>query len=442
MIVSQVGNKPTQYAPRPLGGAPSKKSVKQRGKTSCPKLNQKLNATTLSKINLRTKRKVTTRSLSQLKTITRATKSTQAFQALSQKENISPEAKGVYTAAAVILGKVARCKTFSAENIKKAIIEGLEKVNENKGTLKGTVALYDAQEDGEAYKSNEQKKSTHGTSALKGLTKWDQEKEKPIAKVEGTNEGIKLCKKIGIDGRTELPQKEALPNPQNPTNIKIDFSSSKKTEGENKISYSFCFKNEKSEEKTVQDLTITCPEDFKIENYNKQLEREINTYSKNVSIHQLEPGTVLVRVFGKEQSIMSSCWCNANDNTSAVTEAKDLYNTLAVKPEWNGDGNLGIFVVPEGVNIYVAEGKIASQIGTYAEYQTETTDKSINGEKQTKISEKSYYYVFEGGGTQLNILTPNDNDNFAGVTNQKIFKQTMFVFRDDEMINPEKLTIE
>lgn len=364
------------------------------------------------------------------------------FEALIKK-NISPEAKGVYTAAAVILGEVAKCEIFSAENIQKAITEGLKKVNENKGTLKGRVALYDAQEDGEAYKPNKQKKSTHGTSALKDLTKWDQKEEKPIAQAEGTNEGMKLCKKIGIEPKTEKHEIENLPNPQNPTDFKINLDIPIKTEGENKISYSCNAINKDNEIiKTAQNLIITCPKDFKIENYIKQLKREFYTYSKNVNIHQLEPGTVLVRVFGKGQSIMASCWCNANDTTSAVTKAKDLYNTLAVKPEWNGDGNLGIFVVPEGVNIYVAEGKIASQVGTYAEYQTETTDKSINGENQTKISEKSYYYVFEGGGTQLNILTPNDNDNFAGVTNQEIFKQTMFVFRDDEMINPKKLTIE
>ncbi len=31
---------------------------------------------------------------------------------------------------------------------------------------------------------------------------------------------------------------------------------------------------------------------------------------------------------------MSSCWCDIADDSSTVTKAEDLYQKLAVKPEW------------------------------------------------------------------------------------------------------------
>ncbi len=160
--------------------------------------------------------------------------------------------------------------------------------------------------------------------------------------------------------------------------------------------------------------------------YSAQINRESNTFSGDVRIYKLEPGTVLVRVFGKGQSVKASCWCRADDSNSSVTCAKDLYEKLAVKAEWNGDGNLGIFIVPEGADIWVAEGKIAAQAEKY------TGKTNVNG----KDVQGKHTFLYEGGGTQLNILTPNapsQGTSFAGVEPQ-IFNQCMFCFRNDNMI--------
>ena len=110
---------------------------------------------------------------------------------------------------------------------------------------------------------------------------------------------------------------------------------------------------------------------------------------------------------------------------------------MAVRPDWNGDGNLGIWVIPEGVDIYVAEGKIASQVGPYSEFEMQPTDIVINDVKQNEKHQNDFFYIFEGGGTQLNILTSNSG-SFADM-DSSIFDKTMFVFRDDEMIDPNKL---
>ncbi len=166
---------------------------------------------------------------------------------------------------------------------------------------------------------------------------------------------------------------------------------------------------------------------FDPKKYNRQLSRESSTFSGDVHIRKLEPGTVLVRVFGAGQSVKTACWARLDEVLSSVTCAQDLYKNLAVKAEWNGDGNLGVFIVPEGVDIWVAEGTIASQAEKY-------TAKVGEGEKG-KQQESTFLY--EGGGTQVNILTPDAAGTFAGVA-PEIFDQCMFCFRDDGIVKEEQ----
>lgn len=121
-------------------------------------------------------------------------------------------------------------------------------------------------------------------------------------------------------------------------------------------------------------------------------------------------------------------WCRLNDPTSSFTSADDLYKKLAVKPEWNGDGNLGVFIVPKNADIWVAEGKIASQKEEYYEFREGSDGKM----EQTK----GRHCLYKGGGTQLNILTPNESQHgnpyveFAGV-DSKILNDCIFCFRND-----------
>ena len=168
---------------------------------------------------------------------------------------------------------------------------------------------------------------------------------------------------------------------------------------------------------------------FEPKKYSGQLDYESNTFSGKVTIHKLETGTVLVRVFGAGQSVKTACWARLDDDKSSVTCAQDLYKKLAVKAEWNGDGNLGVFIVPEGVDIWVAEGKIASQA---EKYTVEV------GEGEIKDKQESTF-LYEGGGTQVNILTPDAAGTFAGVA-PEIFDQCMFCFRDDGIVKEEQFT--
>lgn len=129
---------------------------------------------------------------------------------------------------------------------------------------------------------------------------------------------------------------------------------------------------------------------FDIGAYSSQLEYEYNQFSGDIEIKKLEPGMVLVRDFGQGQSVKGSCWCLAADLNSAVNCDKDLQTRLAVKPSWNGGGNRAVFVVPqEPPPIYVA-------VGTIAQQENDSDYKNI--------------VYHPGGGTQYNILTPNDCD--------------------------------
>lgn len=154
----------------------------------------------------------------------------------------------------------------------------------------------------------------------------------------------------------------------------------------------------------LTDTSIHWPEDMNDKTKEKhlpQLSREINTFSGSITIRRLLPGEVLMRDIGKEQSVKASCWTKGNGK-DFVHNGQCLHQNLAVKPEWNGGGTLAIFIVPNEGEFYVAEGKIASQ-------EIKGADGSC---------------VLKGGGTQLNILTPNSK-NFSD--NEEIFNKCVAV---------------
>jgi hypothetical protein len=157
----------------------------------------------------------------------------------------------------------------------------------------------------------------------------------------------------------------------------------------------------------------------------KQLNSDADTFSGDIHVHKLEPGTVLVRVFGQGQSPLRPCWCRADDSTSSVTCAKDLLEKLAVRPDWNGDGNMAVMIVPNDVDVVVAEGKIGAQICTY---------KIEVGVGEKVVQEKDF--IFSGGGTQLNILAKDQSNGyppFAGDSAGVLKNNCMFCFRDTDM---------
>lgn len=73
---------------------------------------------------------------------------------------------------------------------------------------------------------------------------------------------------------------------------------------------------------------------------------------------------------------------------------------------------------------------LASQIGIY----TKSSEASDEREDVKVIS-----YIFQGGGTSLNILIPlNGSSNFAGIS-KKIWKACIFTIGHNDMMNSERI---
>ena len=356
------------------------------------------------------------------------------------------DATKVYDALSKILAKVAELSDFSADTISTSLNEALtdpelgysltdKDISEGRAmkiNKEPTVGKYDPDIDG-TERRKDQIKSEQGYPTPDVWTK------DPDAKAQAHGECMSRCTEAGLKSGRE----------KNPKNVKIDEDYLRKfqkgTVGVNIRGH--------------HPYRISWPKDFDVSAYSGQIAYESNTFSGDVKIHKLEPGTVLVRVFGQGQSVKTACWCRADDATSSVTCAQDLYKKLAVKAEWNGDGNLGVFIVPEGVDIWVAEGTIASQIETY------TGNVQVNGRDR----KQKHSFLYEGGGTQVNILTPNppeqsqvegpveelhpelpDNPKllervgkrpsayatFAGIY-PDVFEKCMFCFRNDGIMEPK-----
>lgn len=331
---------------------------------------------------------------------------------LAQQPDISREAKAVYQH----LGDILRTATerignnFSADHIATEL-SSVFSIRSELFALSGTgeVGMYDSKKDGEfGYGKSS---SDHGYPA-------------PIA----PESCVQCCttNKVLNYGKT-VPKNAELPNPPNVACVKswcpaesqinlakVDLDSYDDM-GDEEYRYHL-----KSDGELGQEMVVLGPAKEKMQSYIRQVQDEFDQFSGNVHIHKLAPGTVLVRVFGQGQKAVGSCWCNVTDSKSSVTCAEDLYTKLAVKAEWNGDGNLAVFIVPDDIEVYVAEGKIASQIGKY----------TTRSKEETKYETSTdHVFIYEGGGTQLNILTPTGDAHFGG--SEKITECCMFCLRDD-----------
>lgn len=289
-------------------------------------------------------------------------------------------------------------------------------------------------------------KSEQGNPAPGPWTKNPITEEWDVPVDVGQKQCFASLKNAGIGAQPlnasgEAPEvKEVLENAPYPQNVAwCDFS---KIPDSELSGHRYEFEDKNSGKKT----TYTWEDGIDPKKFSAQIARESNTFCGDVRIRKLEPGTVLVRVFGQGQSVKASCWAKLDDDSSSVTCTQDLYKKLAVKAEWNGDGNLGILVVPEGTDIYVAEGKIASQAEKYA------AEVKRNG----KNTQQQFTFLYEGGGTQVNILTPNlprqeqvegpvtekgnkplAYETFAGIY-PDVFEKCMFCFRNDNIIAPKQ----
>jgi hypothetical protein len=90
----------------------------------------------------------------------------------------------------------------------------------------------------------------------------------------------------------------------------------------------------------------------------RQLYRDQENFSGAVTIRTLEPGEILVRCCQQNSQEPGGWWVKIQDMPLSMA---DVRVGIAVLPEWNQNGNLEFFVVPEGSNIVVLEGLASSQ---------------------------------------------------------------------------------
>ena len=377
------------------------------------------------------------------------TSAIEACNRITQQPGISPEAKAVYQRLGDIL-KEAFPQTngdFSADHIATALSSALKtRTNLSTAGGTGTVGMYHPDADGTEGGAN-QTRTTHGVPAPNAWEKNESTGEWDVPVDLGQKQCLTSLGKAGISavsvgkvGQESMSVDDVLKNAPHPQNLGgCDFSKIPEDElSAHRYTFQEKIATDKTDKTPPKTTTYTWEAGFDPKKYSGQLAYESNQFSSDVRIHKLEPGTVLVRVFGKGQSVKAACWARLEDVESSFTCAQDLYKKLAVKAEWNGDGNLGVFIVPEGVDIWVAEGTIASQAEKY-------TAKVGEGEKG---KEQKSTFLYEGGGTQVNILTPNSTPEmeekeepvfFAGVA-PEIFAQCMFCFRDDGIVKEEQFT--
>ena len=126
-----------------------------------------------------------------------------------------------------------------------------------------------------------------------------------------------------------------------------------------------------------------------------------------ITVRPLYPGEILVRCCQSDPSQdpaqqrarkePGTWWVDVADMPLSVS---DIRSGLAIRPDWNQDGNLEFFVVPEGCNITVLEGLASSQCLTK------------NNHRFVKLLTNTYYPNFP---PQLNFV---DGQYLIGGTNQ------------------------
>lgn len=320
--------------------------------------------------------------------------------AIATNPKSSPEARATYGTLATVLTTVQTKidsdfgGNYTQENIQKALQQAVAKFSDlSRAGGTGTVGMFDKKTDD----YNPEKKTWGATTGK--ASSWG----KPQL-------SIKVCEELNIP-QTIPADKSHKANPKTNT-TSDDFKTDRQTGGT-------IFRGD--------GFSIRCDEGIEPKNYIKQFNRDIESFSGDVHVHKLEPGTVLVRVYGQGQSPLRACWCRLDDSTSSVTKPEDLLTKLAVLPNWNGDGNLAIMVVPESPEVVVAEGVIAKQKGQYSAPSEVNHEFIETGE-----------FVFQGGGTQCNVMThdlPEGQNGFPPFANDPEGKLNgcMFCCRDTNL---------
>ncbi|MDR0445016.1 MAG: hypothetical protein LBG98_01885 [Puniceicoccales bacterium] len=88
------------------------------------------------------------------------------------------------------------------------------------------------------------------------------------------------------------------------------------------------------------------------------IEEYANCFSNGIVLRQLHGGEVIVRCCQGGASEPGSWWVSLQDFPLSLQQLRE---NLANLPNWNQDGNLEFFVVPEECNITVLEGVVAAQ---------------------------------------------------------------------------------
>jgi hypothetical protein len=90
----------------------------------------------------------------------------------------------------------------------------------------------------------------------------------------------------------------------------------------------------------------------------QMLHREQINFSNRITVKKLEAGEILVRCCQLGSLEPGGWWVRIQDMPLSIVDVRD---GIAVKGEWNQNGNLEFFIVPEGCNIVVLEGPTAAQ---------------------------------------------------------------------------------
>jgi hypothetical protein len=91
--------------------------------------------------------------------------------------------------------------------------------------------------------------------------------------------------------------------------------------------------------------------------YDVEVKRVYHSFSNHLNRHTLQGGEVLVRCCQLNSPEPGAWWVQLRDMPLSIADVRD---GTAVLPDWNQNGNLEFFVVPEGCGIEIFEGIVAS----------------------------------------------------------------------------------
>jgi hypothetical protein len=94
------------------------------------------------------------------------------------------------------------------------------------------------------------------------------------------------------------------------------------------------------------------------EEINNAIEEYANCFSNDIVLRQLSGGELIVRCCQQGAPEPGCWWVPVQDFPLSVQQLRE---DIANLPDWNQNGNLEFFVVPEGCNITILEGRVAAQ---------------------------------------------------------------------------------